>query len=195
MMADLNHQAQIQEGAEVDLFLSAAKKQMDELEEGDLLIEDSRVDLLGNDLVLLINDNYKDKIKSVDDLLKLEDEKIAIGDPGSVPAGKYASEALTNLGFYDKLEDKLVLAKNVRQVVTYVDGEDAVAGFCYKSDTLIAENSDIAEVVKSDSHKPIVYPAAIIKSTEKAEETQKLLDYLKSDEALNIFEKHGFKKL
>ena len=186
---------QIEEGAEVDLFISAGKKQMDELEEKELLVNESRIDLLGNDLVLLVNNNYKDKIKSVNDLLNLKDEKIAMGAPDSVPAGKYAAESLTNLGLYDKLEEKLVLTKDVRQVVTYVDSENVVAGFCYGSDTFIAKNSSIAEIVPDDSHKPIVYPAAIIKSTEEIDETQKFLDFLQSDESLNVFEKYGFKKI
>jgi molybdate transport system substrate-binding protein len=186
---------QIEEGAEVDLFLSAAKKQMDELEEKDLLINESRVDLLSNDLVLLVNENYKDKVKTVDDLLNLKDEKIAMGEPESVPAGRYTAEALTNLGLYDKLTDNIVFAKNVRQVVTYVDSENTVAGFCYGSDSIIAKNSTIAEVVKEDSHKPIVYPATVIKDTKNIDEAQKFLDFLKTDEALKVFEDYGFKKV
>lgn len=186
---------QIEEGADVDLFISAGKSQVDQLEEKDLLVNESRINLLGNDLVLIVNENYVDKIKSLNDLLNLEDKKIAMGEPESVPAGKYTLESLENLDLYSKLKGNMVFTKDVRQVVSYVDDENAVAGFCYGSDATIAKNSSVAEIVPEDSHKPIVYPAAIIKATKNSEEIKKFFDFLQTDESMTIFKEYGFKSV
>ena len=186
---------QIEEGADVDLFISAGKSQVDQLEEGDLLVNESRIDLLGNDLVLIVNENFVDTIKSLDDLLNLNNEKIAMGEPESVPAGKYTLESLENLDLYSKLEPNMVFTKDVRQVVSYVDDENVVAGFCYGSDAIVAKNSSIAEIVPEDSHKPIVYPAAIIKTTKNSEEIEKFFEFLQTDESIAVFEKYGFKSV
>lgn len=183
---------QIEEGAPVDLFLSAAQKQMNELEDKDLIIKESRLDFVGNDLVLIVNENHQDTIKSVNDLLNLKDEKIAMGEPESVPAGKYTADTLTNLGLYDDLLDNIVFTKNVRQVITYVDSENAVAGFCYGSDTTIATNSVITEFVKEESHEPIIYPAAIIKDSKNPETAEGFLNFITTNKAKEVFEKHGF---
>lgn len=186
---------QIEEGAPVDLFLSAAQKQMNELEEKDLIIKESRLDFVGNDLVLIVNKNHQDTIKSVNDLLNLTNEKIAMGEPESVPAGKYTADTLTSLGLYDDLLDNIVFTKNVRQVITYVDSENAVAGFCYGSDTTIATDSVISEIVKEESHEPIIYPAAIIKDSKNSEATEDFLNFVNTNEAQEIFEKHGFSRI
>lgn len=184
---------QIEEGVHVDLFISAGKSQVDQLEEKGLLVNESRVDLLKNDLVLIVNENHQDKVKSLDDLLNLEGTAIAMGAPESVPAGKYTLEALESLGLYEKLEPHVVFTKDVRQALNYVDTENTIAGFCYASDAKMAGNSVVAQVVPSDSHAPIVYPAAIIKDTKNLEEIEKFLAFLQTEESKTVFEKYGFK--
>lgn len=184
---------QIEEGVDADLFISAGKKQVDQLEEKELLINDSRINLLKNDLVLIVNEKNKDKIKSLDDLLTLEGTSIAMGEPESVPAGRYTLEALESLGLYEALEPHIVFTKDVRQALDYVDTENTIAGFCYGSDAKISTNSVIAEIVSSDAHSPIIYPAAIIKDTKNLEEIKKFLAFLQTKESKIIFEKYGFK--
>ena len=184
---------QIEEGVDADLFISAGKKQVDQLEEKDLLIKESRIDFLKNDLVLIVNEKNKDKVKSLDDLLNLEGIEIAMGEPESVPAGRYTLEALQSLGLYEKLEDHIVFTKDVRQALNYVDTENTIAGFCYASDVKMASNSLVVQVIPSDAHSPIVYPAAIIKDTKNLEEIEKFFAFLQTPESKAVFEKHGFK--
>ena len=114
-------QKQIEEGAPCDLFLSAAKNNMDALEQEGMLLPDSRKDLLGNKLTLIAASEKAGQIKGLDDLSSASAESIAIGTPESVPAGKYAQQALQKAGLWDAVEKKLVYAKDVRQVLEYVD--------------------------------------------------------------------------
>lgn len=184
---------QIEQGADVDLFISAGKKQVDELEEKGLIINDSRIDLLKNDLVLIVNGKHKDEVKSVEDLKKLEGTAIAMGEPEVVPAGKYTKEALENLGVYEELTPKIVFTKDVREALNYVDSENTIAGFCYGSDAKASKNAVVAEILPEESHSPIVYPAAIISETKKLDEIQKFFDFIQTSESKAVFEKHGFK--
>lgn len=184
-------QKQIEEGAPVDLFISAGKKQMDDLAEKGLIIENSRQNLLENELVLVAPKDST--IKDFTDLAGSGIGKISIGTPESVPAGKYAQEALTSLNLWDKLQPKLVLAKDVRQVLNYVETGNVDAGLVYRSDALIAKESKIVATAPAASHKPIVYPMAIIKDTKQQAAVEAYAAFLTSVEAQGIFEKYGFK--
>ncbi len=186
-------QKQIEEGAPTDLFISAGKKQMDALAEKDLLVADSRKDLLGNDLVLIAG---KDSIlKDLNGLTDPAIKKISIGTPETVPAGKYAQEALTSLNLYDQLQAKIVMAKDVRQVLTYVETGNVDAGLVYKSDTYGADKVKVVTVVPESSHKPIVYPMSIIKASKNQKEAQAFADFLASSEAAAVFSKYQFNPL
>lgn len=184
---------QIEEGVDADLFISAGKKQVDQLEEKGFLLDGSRVDFLKNDLVLIVNKDYEDQVKSLDDLLTLEGTAIAMGEPDSVPAGRYTLEALESLELYDDLKEHIVFTKDVRQALDYVDTKNTIAGFCYASDAIMASNSLVAVVVPPESHSPIVYPAAIMKDTENLEEIEKFFQFIKNQESQSVFEKYGFK--
>ena len=109
-------QQQIEEGAPCDVFISAGQKQMTALEEKDLLLKDTNKTLLTNDLVLVTAEDTE--IKDLEEIATDDVSKIAIGDPESVPAGKYAKEVLDNTKLYDKVEKKLVLAKDVKEVLS-----------------------------------------------------------------------------
>ncbi len=183
-------QKQIEEGAPADLFISAGKSQMDALAEKGLIVDDSRIDLLGNELVLIAGKDSN--LAGFEGLTDASINKIGIGTPETVPAGKYAKEALTSLELWDKLQPKLVLAKDVRQVLTYVETGNAEAGFVYGSDAITGKNIKVVAAAPADSHKPIVYPMAIIKNSKAQEETKAFCDFLSSGEAANVFEKHGF---
>ncbi|MBB3113536.1 molybdate transport system substrate-binding protein [Paenibacillus phyllosphaerae] len=183
-------QKQIEQGAPADLFFSAGTSQVDALTE-QALVEES-TPLLRNDLVLIVP---ADRELAADDLTMLESDemkKIAVGQPESVPAGKYAQETLQNVKLWDKLQPKLVFTKDVRQVLTYVESGNTDAGFVYRTDALASTKAKIVLQVKEELHQPIEYPAALLKDSDHMEEAKQLYDYLQSKEALAIFEEYGF---
>lgn len=187
-------QQQIEQGAPTDIFMSAASKQMDELEEQGLLLEDTRIDLLQNELVLVVPKGFTG-VTEFSDLAKDDITLIAIGDPESVPAGKYAQEAFQTLGIWEKIEPKLLLAKDVRQVLAYVEGEEVEVGAVYRTDAQISDKVEIAATAPDGSHSPVIYPVAVIKDSPHPEEAKELIDFLAGDQATAVFEKYGFKVL
>jgi molybdate transport system substrate-binding protein len=147
-------QQQIEQGAPADIFFSAATKQMTALQDKKLIINDSNKKLLKNKMVLVVPAGST-TIKSFDDLSKAR--VIALGEPDSVPAGKYGKEVLTNLKLWDQLSSKLVYAKDVRQVLAYVESGDADAGIVYQTDTVITDKVKIVAVADEKTHTPVVY--------------------------------------
>lgn len=184
-------QKQIEQGAPADVFISAGQQQMDNLEKKNLIDKSSRKNLLNNTLVLLVSKDYKDKVKSISDLANI-DAKIAMGETTSVPAGQYGKESLEKLQLMDKVKDKVVYAKDVKQVVKYVESGEVAAGIVYKSDATGLKNSSIAQVIDESTHKPIVYPEAIVTATKEKEAAKEFLDYLNNSSSKETFKKYGF---
>lgn len=185
-------QKQIEEGAPMDVFVSAATDKMDIVEEKNLIDSESRENLLKNDLVMLVADEYKDKVKSPDDLVG-SDALLSIGEPETVPAGKYAKEALEYLHIWDKLEQgSVVLAKDVSQVLAYVEKGEVAAGIVYSSDAVRASSGSIGYEFADETHTPIVYPSALVTASTVKESGQVFLDFLRTEEAQNILVKYGF---
>ncbi|HUK54599.1 MAG TPA: molybdate ABC transporter substrate-binding protein [Candidatus Binatia bacterium] len=184
-------QTQIEEGAPVDLFISAAPAQMNALEAKGLLLEGTRRDIAGNRLVLVVPAGSK-VVKRAEDLKKPEVRMIALGEPRSVPAGQYAAQALRSLSLFDVLQPKFVFAQNVRAVLTYVSGRDADAGFVYETDAKSTEKVSIAMALPASSYTPVVYPAAVIRNAKNAAGAKSFLEFLASREAGTIFEQFGF---
>lgn len=184
---------QIQEGAPCDLFISAGAKQMDALVEDGTVEKDAVKTLLTNDLVLVAAKG--EKVDSLDALKTDDVKKIAIGDPESVPAGKYAKEVLDNTKLYDNVKDKLVLAKDVKEVLSWVQKGNADVGFVYLSDATGVDDVDVVLTTDDDSHSEIAYPVAVLKDSKQAKVAQQFEDFLLSDKAQNILEKHGFNKV
>lgn len=186
---------QIQGGAPCDLFISASKSNMDDLEKDGLIVTDSRKDLLGNTLTLIATTEAADKV-SVDALTTDAVKQIAIGEPETVPAGKYATQAFESLKITDKIDSKIVKAKDVRAVLNYVESGDAECGFVYRTDALMLDDTKgkIIEDVDTDLHDPIVYPAALMKDSGEAQATAaaNFYEYLETDYAKSVFEKYGF---
>ncbi len=182
-------QQQIENGAPADVFISAAKGKMDALDEKDLIVKETRKDIVKNTLVLVVGKD-NDTIKSFEDLEKAQ--KIAMGEPESVPAGKYASETLTSLNLLDKVKSKLVYAKDVRQVLAYVESGDAEAGLVYQTDANISDKVKVAAVADASLHSSLVYPAAVVKDSKNQEEAKAFVDFLSGDKAAAVFEKYGF---
>lgn len=187
-------QQQIEQGAPADIFFSAGKNQMNALIDGNLMINDSIKDILENKVVLITPNNAK-KIHTFEELIDDSIEKIALGEPGSVPVGQYSEEALKNLELFDKLESKFVFAKDVREVLSWVETENVDAGLVYQTDAQISDKVAISTVAPEGSHKPVIYPVGIVKATKNEEEAQKFIDFLFEEEAKQLFIKYGFSPL
>lgn len=187
-------QQQIEQGAPCDLFISAGQKQMNTLKEKGLLLDDTIKDLVENSLVL-VEANGVD-ITSFDDLKSDKVKHIAVGEPESVPAGKYADEVLTNTGIKDSVSDKLVFAKDVKEVLAWVASRNADVGFVYLSDALSSDSVKIVENVDEvNEHSSITYPVSVIKDSNNIDEAKKFEDFLFTDAAQKIFEKYGYKSV
>jgi molybdate transport system substrate-binding protein len=184
-------QKQIEEGAPVDVFISAAPAQMNALEEKGLLLAGTRRDIAGNRLVLVVPVGST-AVYSLEDLKKPEVNNIAIGEIRSVPAGQYAAEALRNLKLFDELQSKFVYAANVRSVLTYVSSRDADAGFVYETDAKSTDKVTIAMVLPASSYPPVVYPAAVIRNSQNVAAATSFLEFLSSADGRAILEKFGF---
>lgn len=185
-------QTQIEEGAPVDVFMSAAQKQMDALEEKDLIEIDTRKDLLINKVVLIVPKDSSLDIKSFDDILKDEIKNIGIGDPASVPVGQYSEEIFESLKIKDDINDKLVLAGDVRTVLNWVELGEVDLGLVYQTDAMTSDKVDIITQAPEGTHKEVSYPVASIKSSQNKEASMAFLDFLSTDTAKGLFDKYGF---
>ncbi len=188
-------QRQIEHGAPVDVFISAATKQMDALEKQDLLLTETRRDLLKNQMVLVTpasNKNNNLKLDNFDDLTTKEITTIALGEPGSVPAGKYAQEVLTAFKIADKVNSKAVYGKDVRQVLNYVATGNVDAGIVYRTEAQVSDNVKIVATAPENTHSPVIYPIAVIKDRDNPEAANELIEFLSTPEAQGVFEEYGF---
>jgi molybdate transport system substrate-binding protein len=186
-------QAQISNGAEIDVFISAATKQVDELIREGLVVEGSRRVVAGNSVVLIVPADAKDPPASFEALAGDRVQRLAIGEPKTVPAGQYAMQVLTNLGLAETLARKIVYGANVRQVLSYVERGEASAGVVYSTDAKESgERVRVMATAKPDAHEPVVYPAIILKSSAKQDASRRFLDYLNKDAARAIFTRRGF---
>ncbi|NEP03126.1 MAG: molybdate ABC transporter substrate-binding protein [Symploca sp. SIO2E9] len=184
-------QRQIEQGAPVDVFISAASNKMDTLQKQGLLFDDSRQDLLQNKIILIVPKNNT-TISEFKDLSSTGVSQISIGEPNSVPAGKYAQQVLTSLGMFEEVKSKTVFAKNVRQVLAYVETGNVDAGIVYATDAKQSDKVKIVAVAPTNSHSPIVYPAAALKESKNYTAAKEFVEFLFSDPADDVFEKHGF---
>ncbi len=186
-------QRQIEQGAPVDLFISASPKEMDGLQSKDLLMPGTRKDLLKNRIVLIIPvGDSRVKIESFQDLAKPDVKLIAVGEPKTVPAGEYAQEVLTHLRLYDQLKSKFVLGRDVRQVLTYVATKNVDAGIVYVTDALSSQEVKIVATAPEDSHSAVTYPVAILKGSKDMAAARDFEGFLLGSQARAIFQKFGF---
>lgn len=184
-------QRQIEQGAPVDIFLSAAETQMDGLAAQGLIATETRRDIVGNTLVLIVPATTR-MLNDFPDLTRLYVSVIALGEPGTVPAGMYARQTLEHMGLFAAVEKKIVYAKDVRAVLTYVETGNADAGFVYRTDALSSPKVRVVATAAADSHDPIVYPAAVLKNSKNAGAAREFVDFLQGSEARAAFEKYGF---
>ena len=184
-------QKQLVQGAPYDVYISAAPEYVDTLEKAGELLPGARRDLLGNELVLIVP-AADTTLRDFSGLKNPAIRKIALGDPGSVPAGKYAQAALQSLGLLEPLKPRLIYALNVRQVLDYVSRGETDAGFVYRSDALGNGKVRVAATAPADSHPPIIYPAAVTVRTPFPDAAKALLAALAEPAALGLFKRYGF---
>ncbi len=185
-------QKQIEQGAPADIFISAAPRQMNELAAKNLVINATRKNLLENKLVLVVPQDSTLSISKLEDLQNATVKQISIGEPKVVPAGQYAEQVLKNLGVWETVHSKIVFAKDVRTVLTYVDTGNVAAGLVYKTDAAASKKVKILATAPDGSHAPIVYPAAVLTGTKNQKAAEEFLAYLAGPEGKAVFEKHGF---
>ena len=185
---------QIEQGAPADLFISADLDWMDYVAKKNLIQADTRVNLLGNKIVLIAPRDSKVTVdvKQGFDLSKaLNGGKLAMGNVDAVPAGKYGKAALEKLGAWDGVKDKVAQADNVRAALVLVARGEAPLGIVYATDAAAEPNVKIVGTFPDNSHPPILYPVALTKDAKSAD-AKPFLDYLKSLKARPSFEKQGF---
>ena len=185
-------QTQIENGAPADVFLSAATANMDALQNENLIINNSRKNLLNNTLVMIVPVGSTLGLTSFNDLTLAKVTKIAIGDPKSVPAGAYAQAAFDELGITSRIQSKFILGANVTQVLTYVAGGNVDVGFVYSTDALSSTQVKVVANAPADINAQIVYPEAVLKASTHSTAAQAYLDFLSSDQAKALFIQFGF---
>jgi molybdate transport system substrate-binding protein len=187
---------QIDQGAPANLFASADEKWMDYLADKKLLADGTRKDLLGNDLVLVVSAD-KPLHVTIDksfDLMGLlgANGRLATGDPAHVPVGIYAEQALKALGMWDSVQPRLARTEDVRAALLLVERGEAPAGIVYATDAAVSKAVMIAGTFPADSHDPVSYPFAVVKSGDTPD-ARALLTFLSGPEARAVFAQRGFK--
>lgn len=176
-------QKQIEQGAPVDIFASASQLEIDSLDGMGLIDKSTRKNFTRNKLVIIAPTSL-----TIEELINVD--KIAMGDPKTVPVGRYAQAFLENVGVYELLKPKLILAANVRQVLDYVERGEVDAGFVYFSDTL--KNNMSFSPIDDSLYSPIVYPIAVVKSSQQSAISRQFIEYTMSNEGQTILLKYGF---
>ncbi len=185
-------QQQIAQGAPVDLFFSSSEDKFNKLVDEGFIAEDNGITLLQNELVLIVPTDNTYDITKFEDLIHREISHISIGIPETVPAGKYAKETLESLKIWTEIESKIVFAKDVRQVLSYVETGNVEAGIVYKSDALQSEKVTIISTADANLHSPIVYPIGIINGTKNYIAAKDFYNYIQKQNSLEVFEDYGF---
>lgn len=183
---------QIAGGAPVDVFASAAQKDMDDMSAKGLILPGTRADFVKNAMVLVTPRNAG--VATFEALVSERIKHVAVGNPKTVPAGRYAAEVFEYYRLTSAIKDKLVYSENVRQVLDYVVRGEVEAGVVYATDAAVrgAEVSVAAEAPES-SHKPILYPIAVVRGTKNATAAKAFIEAVRSKEGMMILKKYGFR--
>ncbi len=184
---------QMQEGAPVDVFASADQATMDKAQAGKLIDPATRKNFALNDLVLIVPSDSKLDIRGVTSLDSKKVKRIAIGNPDSVPAGRYTRDALTSAGLWEKLAPKYINSASVRQALDYVSRGEVDAGFVYRTDALKAGDK-VKIIANVEGHDPVSYPIAVAKTGKNAADGAKFVDFVVSEEGLKILAEFGFSR-
>jgi molybdate transport system substrate-binding protein len=183
---------QIAAGAPADLFASADEARMDFLGERGLVVAGTRISLLSNTLVVVVETGSRLSINSEADLARPEVRSIALAEPQSVPAGIYAKKHLERLGLWRKLLDRIVPTENVRAALAAVEAGNVDAGIVYKTDAAISKRVRIAYEVPAVEGPRISYPFAVLTTTTDESAARRFLDGLASEAGRAVFKRYGF---
>ncbi len=184
---------QIEGGAPVDVFASASPKEMDELYNKGLILDGARSAFAANGIVLIVPMGSNVVPLSFEGLAAKKIQKIAVGDPKTVPAGRYAEEVLTYYKLLPSIKDKLIFTENVRQVLDYVVRGEVDAGIVYATDAAIrAKEVRIISYAPKESHKPVVYPIAVVNGTRNEPAAKAFVALVLSPAGQRILKKYGF---
>lgn len=184
-------QQQIENGAPADVFISAAQKQMNELQQKNLILPETRRNLLTNTVVLIAPKN-SNTVTSFKGLTSPNVKRIAVGEPRSVPVGQYTEEILKNLGILEQLKPKFTYGNSVRNVLAAVQSGNADAGVVYATDAKISNQVKVVETAAANLHSPVVYPMAVLKNSKNVTAAKEYAQFLQSANARSIFTKFGF---
>jgi len=186
-------QKQIEAGAPVDLFISAAQRQMDELEKSGLITASTRRVFARNVLTVVKPADSTIDIARPADLLDPRITKIVVGSPKTVPVGQYAEESLRALGLWERLQPKLVFSENVRQALDYVARGEVDAGFVYTTDAA-TRAKQVKEAFRppEDTYRPVLYPVAVVAGSKHAAIARAFLDLLMSRDGQAVLGRFGF---
>lgn len=186
---------QIEQGAPANMFISADQQWMDFAIDKNLMVNDTRYTLLGNELVLIApKDSKIDKVeinKQTDWKKLLDGGRLAVGDPDHVPVGIYAKEALTYLGAWETVNPLLARTNNVRSGMALVERQEAPLGIVYGSDAVASQKVKVVGIFPADTHKPVEYPMGIVKHQDN-KATRDYYEYLKTPVASEVFKRYGF---
>lgn len=187
-------QRQIEQGAPIDIFISAGAQQMDTLVTKGLIGRDTVKPLARNEVVLAVRAENGVVLDSFEDLTRGDITKIAMGNPKTVPAGQYGKQVLDYYQIYEKVQLKLVFAEDVRQALAMLTTGNADAGIVYKTDALGNKNVKIAVVAPQGSHQDVVYSVGLVNESNNSAAARKWIDYTISPNSLKTLEKYGFTK-
>lgn len=185
-------QTQIEEGAPADVFISAATRQMTALEEKGLMDSDSIVNLLENKVVLIVPADSTADVTSFENVATDKVQMIGLGEPGSVPVGQYSEEIFTSLGTLETVKLKANYGSDVRTVLSWVETGAVECGVVYATDAYTTDRVKIVCEAPAGSHKQVIYPAGVVKSSVNSEEAEAFVEYLQSEEVMALFKSYGF---
>ena len=177
----------------MNISRNTVRQAIGELEDEGLVDADSVVELLENKIALIVPKDSTLGITGFEDITKAE--KIALGDPESVPVGQYAKEAFENLGMWDDVEAKTSFGTNVTEVLSWVAAGSADAGIVYLTDATTSDQFDQVKVIgyaPEGSVSKVIYPVGVVSASTKKDAAQKFVDYLGTDDALSFFAEYGF---
>ena len=183
---------QIQNGAPSDLFLSAAAKDMNTLEDASLIVKETRTNFARNEVVVVAAKDSALEMKSLEDLATLEYEYYAQGDFEATPIGRYAKQAQEGVGIWEQLTDKRVLGTDVNQILAYVTAGNAQLGFVFKTDAIRTPDVKVIYTLDVATHDKVVYPGAVVTASTNQELAQAFLDFIVGEEGQAILASSGF---
>lgn len=185
---------QIKNGAPADVFASADLKSMKDAEEANLVLDSKSTVFVKNELVAIVPIKSDKSIDNLDDLKKDDFKQIALGNPDTVPAGRYTNAAFEAAEISDDVKDKLIYSQNVRQVLEYVASEHVDIGFVYGTDAQTQEGKRTKRIYEVELENPVLYPIAVLANADHKEEAQKFIDLVLSDEGQAVLQEAGFAK-